>query len=1039
MVTTHRIPFQTDTLAVLAQDLLREIPGAPDGDLSSALVLLPGARACRALGHAILEASGRYTLLLPRIQTVSQWSGEMAVAVGVPGYTGPDNRLRPLILAPRLAGLPWLADNPESAPGLARELIVFFDEARLHGQAELLLDPARLAELQTMAGAAEAEVVAQDMARVYEAWSLYRAAVPGDATDHLLAVAEALAKQPPQPLAKPELVMVAAFGRVDPTRAVLLRTALASGQNGRLYLPQATGPLATHFLTTWGATGGATDPLAPTRAVEKLLTDTESVPPPAATTLRGRLDALRQEFDPADLLAPRGPLQLVPCGSAEAESRFIAGTVAAIQNEPDSAQKSITIAVNDPKLAARIRAHLKDAGIDVDDTHGDPLAALPSGLLVRFLLRAALTDLRIEPLLEVLTHPYVQLPVSEGYHGQWTLRLEQMYRRDKGPQGGLAALWRRAGERDEAALNLFRDYHSETGAGMVAFVTRIADAFGPLLPFRDGAARPWSELVAALRASWSQLAPEYELGADNKSRADISKLHNLLAQLEKDAAWLPPATLAEFSSELGRLLAAENAAAHRKAYLPVVIAGMVEARLERADVLILAGLRDGVFPKKNARPLFLAGALRERLGLPGWPAALARDAELFTRLLHGAPRVVLTWATEDGGAPALPSAFVSRLHLVLPKQAVTADEDRQWRTSAIPWEEISATEKAFRPAGEVVRATVPIRPLTRLSWSALRTWRDCPYRALLERGFALRREEEVQAEFQAMDYGTLVHKTLQDWLAEDGNGYAALVRGDGTAARQALDTVAAAYFEQGADELPQRQLWLATFQAAFGGLVQVELARFADWRPVALEKEFSLGLSDLRDWVLAEARKLGIDPAVPELPDHAGDVGLRGTIDRIDLAQDGTGAFSVIDYKTGQLPSAKQVAELEEMQILLYAAAVEMGAVDLPGQERQIREGFYYAINPEKPGGPTKPHLIAADDGRAVLVRGAASLVDLAVRMSDPGGEFPLLPREIGGDAPTRLPCTYCDFRGVCRVEEVSLPAATERKLDKLVNRKDQG
>jgi len=164
----RHISFAADTLEVLARDLLSDLPDAARGDLSSALVLLPSSRACRSLSQILLDVSGRSTLLLPRLQTVNQWAAEWSVALGLAEYAGPDERLRPLILAPALAGLPWLADNPESAPGLATELIKLFDEARLANQAELLLDPDGLDELLGLAGQAEADVLSQDMSRVHE-------------------------------------------------------------------------------------------------------------------------------------------------------------------------------------------------------------------------------------------------------------------------------------------------------------------------------------------------------------------------------------------------------------------------------------------------------------------------------------------------------------------------------------------------------------------------------------------------------------------------------------------------------------------------------------------------------------------------------------------------------------------------------------------------------------------------------------------------------------------------------------------------------
>jgi len=468
-----------------------------------------------------------------------------------------------------------------------------------------------------------------------------------------------------------------------------------------------------------------------------------------------------------------------------------------------------------------------------------------------------------------------------------------------------------------------------------------------------------------------------------------------------------------------------------------VISGLVEARLEKSDVLILAGLRDGVFPKKSPRPLFLTGALRERLGLPGWTSALARDAELFTRLIHGAPEVMLTWSTEEDGAPTLPSSFVSRLELVLQPELSTSPVVQQWRTEPIPWSQILTAEQDFREAAENRPVLVPIRPLTRLSWSALRTWRDCPYRFVLERGFALRPEEEVRAEFQAMDYGNVVHKVLQAWLEVESSGYAALAGGDGPAALAELERIALAEFEVGAEELPQRRLWLESFRLAVSSIVKFEVERFQQWRPIALERDFLLPLPALKTWVEQAAAAGGFEIELPPLSEIGEQVVLRGVIDRIDLNQDGTGSLTVIDYKTGKAPGVKKVVELEELQILLYAAAVEIGQLELPGGVKQVAEGFYYAMGPGKSGSRQHMHLPAGDEGRELLVRGVVRLIELSVSAADTTGSFPLLPREKDEQAPTALPCAYCEFRGVCRVEEQNLRPETERKLDKLVNRKE--
>jgi ATP-dependent helicase/nuclease subunit B len=1020
-----RIPFADNLLRRLAEDLLTSLPGADSGDFTGGLVLLPSSRACLTLQHELLEQSGLNTLLLPRIVTVTQWADEMAAALGLTVADLPDDRVRSLILARRLMTLPWLQDNKESAPGLAAEFIGFFDEVRLNRRDDLILDPANRDRVVEKSPDAEAEIIEGDLRRIHEVWDIYRRLVPRDSVDRLQDEAAALAVSG-VPGPAPHLVVVAGFGRVDPVRAELLRAALDHGAEGRVYLPEVKGQLSRFFQATWSPDALGTDPLAPARRTEFLLTgeSPESVLNEEATTLKGRLGELAKGGLPDSL-----PV-FIPCGDAEAESRLAAHRVAEILAAAGEENPGIAVCVGDPRLAARITAQLRDAGIDVDNTHGQALSSLPAGMLVRFILRAALTDLRPEPLLEVLTHPYVKLPVADGTHGAWTLRLERMYRRNQGPPGGLAGLRRQAADRDQSARNLFH----KQGPGMVEFVKAVTEAFAPLLEIRNARTADWSSLVTAVRGAWISLAPDYPLG-EKKDRPDVTAIHRLLEMLSADAGLLPPVDLADFTGDLGQLMAAENVPAHRARNLPVLVTGLVEARLESYDHLIVAGLRDGIFPSRPQRPLLLGGGIRDRLGLPGWRDSLSRDAELFLRLLHNAPDVLLTWTTEEEGQPVLPSPFVSRLRLVLQPDEVQETPTTLWRRQEVPWHDIETSAESFRTEDPHPTALAKIRPLTHLSWTGLRRWRDCPYRFLLERGFALRKEEEVQEEFGRLEYGRLVHEALADFLAPDGPGYEALAKGDREKAEELMARAAKDKFAPGADDLPLRHLWLSSFLRAVPPVVSHELKRFEEWRPVALEEGFEMPLTDLADWTAREAKSFDWDPGLPPMTGHAADIVLRGTIDRIDRRQDGTGALSVIDYKTGSAPSAKKVKELEEMQVLLYAAAVEFGGMKVTGQ---VTEGFYYPVNEDKAGRPKNPHLDAIEDeGRFLLVQGAASLVDLAVKAGDPAGNFPLIPREIRGEGEASLPCDFCEFRGACRLEERDLPPGTDRKLDKLVNSKD--
>lgn len=1024
------VPFAADLLARLADELLTALPGAAEGDLADALVLLPSARACRDLEHRLLERSGREALLLPRLLTDVQWADELAAGLGLDDEDLPDDRIRPLLLARRLAGAPWLEGGPAAAPGLADAFVAFFDEARLHGVAGRLLEARDTEPLLQLAKAADAEVVAAEVARLREVWGLYRRDVPRDRIDRLADLCAALDRGEGLPPRRPALAVVAGFGRVDPLRAAVLNAALDLGVDHRLLVPAAAAPLDRRFAATWGAAEAATDPLAPTRALLGRLGAPVAEPAAGDPPLGLRLQAL----DEAGIIAPVDGPRLLAAEDPEQEATAVAGAVAAHLQRHGAPHLGVTVAANDPALAARIVARLRDAGLDADNTVGEPLAALPAGLLLRFLLRAALTDLRAEPLLEVLGHPYTRLAAGEAGPGVWALRLERMVRRETGPQTGLAGLHRRARDRDAAAVALFR----RQAPGMAEFVGRVAEAFAPLLALADGRARPWTELLDATAAVWAALAPERPL-AENPEWADVTASARLLAALRADAGRLPRTDLAGFTADLGRLLAAETVAPHRPRGIPVVVTGLVEARLVRGDLLVLAGLNDGVFPAGAAVPAVLPGRVRRALGLPTWREARARDAELFLRLLHGAPAVVVTWSRWRDQQPALPSPLVERLLLAVDAAPAPADPT-PWRRAAPPLAEIAAAQAAFAAEPLPIPRHAAARPLVDLSWTALARWRDCPYRAVLERGFALRAEEEVREEFGRKEYGSVVHAVLAAALRPGAPCHQALAAGDRAAAGQALAAVAREHFLPGAAALPERRLWLDAFAALVPGIVAAEGDRFPAWRPAAVEAEFALPLAALQAWAEAAAGAAGAVPP-PPLPDHARRVRLRGTIDRVDRAPAAPERLAVLDYKTGGVPTFKSVAALEDLQLALYALALELGAAPAVAGT-PVTAAFYQlteqACGPVREAKGTHP-LDRAPGEPGLLLPAAGELLRLAAAASDPDAPADLLPRFVRGEAGGALPCRWCDHRAVCRVEERALPPAIVVGLDQVVNAREVG
>lgn len=1060
--TLYEAPLSDRLLRRVAAWIWDASPERARGDLTGALVLLPAVRACATLRHELLEIAraeaGLTALLLPDLATPRQLVAALAARLGLGAELAdaPPDGLRPLLLAARLPQLPWVAPHPESAAGLAAEMVRTFDEIRRAGAGESLAGAAPPAGAAALAGpgaraARQRQIHELDWRRVREAWRLYREAVPCDATDVAVAVAARLgdggAGWPGPAYAR---VAVAGFAEADAALGRLLRAALAQGE-GRVFLTAADDPLSRAFLSAWADPDAPSHPGAPERRLRRALG--------AGAGARGgdRAAAPSAGAPPRGDNAPPPRPALLSCGDPEEESRTIAGLVCE-ELAASGASARVAVATNDRALARRVVAQLRDAGVsDVDDSGGLPLSSLPAGRLVHFLLQCGATGLRHEPLLELLTHPWVRLAESRGIHSRRALLLEKHLLRGESPPSGLDAYRARAAWQDEA----YSRTHGGDPGQLAPFVDRIGAALAPLLSAPAGPA-PWRERLAGLRAAWQKTAPEQPLRAGAEPAAatpqdagaaarrgarpsvaagvdprpaDLVALGDLLDRLERLAA--RPGALAEvgrdeFAAELDRLLAAEPVRPRRSPFLPVQVLGLIEARLERFDLLIVAGANEEVWPGRVARPLFLGEAARAALGLPTWRERLGLEADLFLRLLHGAARVCVTWSRERDGQPALRSPFVDRLllGLGLGDEAVEIAGRRPlYRQRPAPAAAIAASQAAFAAEWARPRPPEASAPLRRTSHSALGLYRACPYRFLLEKGYGLGEQDEVLAAFRKLDHGRVVHECLRRFLEPGAAGRQRLEQGDGAGALAALRQLAAEEFAAGVGELPQRRLWEEAFLAAAPAFVAAELARAAAWRPAALEREFRLDLGGLHAWLARELAPAGGAPSPAALAPEQAQLALTGWIDRVDLDPDGRRA-AVIDYKTGAVPQAKAVKSGDEPQLTLYAVAVETGAVrGLPAGGLPVAEAGYYVLAPAEAGLSPRLECGAGAKDRDALAAGAQRILSDALAASDRGQPFPLVPGFRDGTAAGDPPCGYCPHRGVCRVDERELPASLRAKL----------
>src|SRR5207247_10922809 len=127
-------------------------------------------------------------------------------------------------------------------------------------------------------------------------------------------------------------------------------------------------------------------------------------------------------------------------------------------------------------------------------------------------------------------------------------------------------------------------------------------------------------------------------------------------------AWLGRRTISgpEWPALLGAMIATEMLRPRFGRHPRLSIWGPLEARLQRADLLVLGGLNEGTWPPSVETGPWLNRPMRTALGLPQPERRIGLSAQDFASAL-AAGRVLLTRAEREGGAPTVPSRWLARL------------------------------------------------------------------------------------------------------------------------------------------------------------------------------------------------------------------------------------------------------------------------------------------------------------------------------------------------------------------------------------------
>jgi hypothetical protein len=358
-----------------------------------------------------------------------------------------------------------------------------------------------------------------------------------------------------------------------------------------------------------------------------------------------------------------------------------------------------------------------------------------------------------------------------------------------------------------------------------------------------------------------------------------------ISNLMADADAAGEVTAAQFKDVLYAVLQQGDVRKPGQYHPDIMIWGTREARIQGADIVILGGMNDGIWPSVPPADPWLNRDMRLQVGLLLPERRIGLAAHDYQQAVC-APEVVLTRAKRDAQAETVASRWLNRLTNLL---AGLPDQGGPAALAAMTqrgdaWLAMAATlDRPVHPA-PLARRPAPRPPLeqrpTQLSVTAIRKLMRDPYAIYASRVLGLYPLAPLRPAPDPLLRGQVLHSILERFARNPLPD---------VAPREHLMAATDAVLHEEVAWPTTRALWRARMERA-ADFFLAEEARHAG-RPVLLEE-----------------RKVLEIPAIP--------FRLTAQPDRIDVLLDGR--LRVIDYKTGSLATLKQQKAFD-VQLLLEA------------------------------------------------------------------------------------------------------------------------
>ena len=920
-------------LRVLAEALLDGFPLSKDQarpPLSAWTVLVPTRRSARVLEQTLFEAAGQRALVMPRIKPIGDIDEDLIDdSLPIDGVPNAISKAGQLHLLHKLVK-DWAKSNPHY--GLATDILASpvqcFNLSRslqdlltqteteetsfdkLQSVYDLDLAGHRAAILSLLG------IIATDLPSC-----LHKASLLGPAARRNRMIRLEAARIIEGRHVGP--IIAAGSTGTNPATRELLK-AIATHPQGAVILPgldldmddlawSAVAPEHPQFamallLQQWGFERQNVQALGAEAQVRPWLLNTALRPTAVADTWR---DAIaKAPASVADLL--KG-LSLVEADDRHEEARIIA---LRLRHHLVEAKGTAAVITPDRNLAQRIKVELAHWNLVIDDSSGEALSHVGAGALLVLLIKALQEDFVASSLLALLHHPFCCMGHARNDFLKLVRQLEVACFRGQPAAAGIGGLAKRvAAAAKDAGSNshthpLLKVLADGDWQNLLALAAEIEALLGS---FEKTTSQPLDVHIASLEAILIALSPLF-----GNSSGD--RLMEVLASLKVESAWGAELDFAEAAPLLLHHLEQETLRPPQQQETRLQLYGLLEARLMTADLVILAGLNETSWPATAQSGPWLNRPMRKSFGLQQPEREIGLTAHDFAQNFNH-PQVLVSWSKRASDQPLLPSRWILRLRAVLEVLGVPRENHLHTDYNRIARQMQQPRTFSPLPRPEA-RPPVAARP-RRFSVSDVENLIRDSYHIHAQKILALQPLDPPDDDLDAALRGNLIHAALHHFALDD-------FKSDETDIRRLL-AHGNAVFQPYMDMAEVKFFWWPRFVRMAHAFLPIERQFRSNGQLV---------------WPEAKAKHRFLLAGEEHM--------LTARADRVDCIAEGT--YRLLDFKSGSIPTPKQVASGFSPQLPLEAALLGRGAFENI-EAGEVTEAHYVGVS----GGAKPAHLVAAD------------------------------------------------------------------------------